>query len=299
MNTTETRTRVPLKSILYLTDFSEPSEVALPFVTSIAKEYGSTIYAVHVLVPAIYPYTPPELVDCAAAAQKECAEISMQRLAAQLSGLPHEKIVSRGGDIWKTVQCEMKQHNFDLIVLGTHGRTGAPKIFMGSVAEEVFRRSTIPVLTIGPWARAKNHNGAQFQRVLFATDFTSESQAAGRYAVSLAEEHKARLILLHVIPESPSDVDLKRNAANVANTTYELGELIPKGAEPSWQADTVVEYGNPAQKILEVAKQRDADVIILGIRDAATHMGAATHLERSTAHKVVAEARCPVLTVRG
>jgi nucleotide-binding universal stress UspA family protein len=50
---------------------------------------------------------------------------------------------------------------------------------------------------------------------------------------------------------------------------------------------------------VQVAKQRGADLIVLGVRDAAGRMGAATHLERATAHKVVAHAACPVLTVRG
>jgi len=65
------------------------------------------------------------------------------------------------------------------------------------------------------------------------------------------------------------------------------------------QPEAVVEYGNPAAEILEVAKQRGADLIVLGVRDANKRMGAATHLEWSTAHKVVAQATCPVLTVRG
>ena len=299
MKTAEARTRMPLNNILYLTDFSERSETALPFATSIAREYESKIYALHVLVPAIYPYTPPELFNSAAAAQEECAENSMQRLTAQLTGLPHETIVERGGDVWEALERELKEHDIDLIVLGTHGRTGAAKLLLGSVAEEVFRRSSVPVLTIGPWAHDKSHNGVGFQRVLFATDFSREAQAAARFAISLAQEHQARLILMHVIPEHPSDIDRQRNADNVANAMYELGELIPKEAEWWCQPDTVVEYGNPAQKILEVAKQRNADVIVLGIRDASKHMGAAVHLERSTAHQVVAHAKCPVLTVRG
>ena len=52
-------------------------------------------------------------------------------------------------------------------------------------------------------------------------------------------------------------------------------------------------------RILEAAKEHDADLIVLGVRDAAARLGAATHLERTTAHKVVAHAACPVLTVRG
>ncbi|MGA8232926.1 MAG: universal stress protein, partial [Candidatus Acidiferrales bacterium] len=111
MSVNEVRTRVPLNNILYLTDFSEPSERALPFATSIAREYESKVYALHVLVPAIYPYTPPALIDSAAAAHEEGAENGMQRLAAQLTGLPHETIVARGADVWETLERELKEHN--------------------------------------------------------------------------------------------------------------------------------------------------------------------------------------------
>jgi nucleotide-binding universal stress UspA family protein len=59
-----------------------------------------------------------------------------------------------------------------------------------------------------------------------------------------------------------------------------------------------VGQGNPAACILATAKERGADLIVLGVRNTASHMGAATHLERVTAHRVVANAQCPVLTVR-
>ena len=66
----------------------------------------------------------------------------------------------------------------DLLVLGTHGRTGAQKYRLGSIAEEIFRRSPVPVLTIGPEVYGGHINAARFCRVLFATDFEAESDAA-------------------------------------------------------------------------------------------------------------------------
>ena len=75
-------------------------------------------------------------------------------------------------DLWDAVQKTIKEKNIDLIVMGTHGRTGADKFFMGSVAEEIFRRSPVPVLTIGPHVRSSVHTGGRFRRVLFPTDFT-------------------------------------------------------------------------------------------------------------------------------
>ena len=80
---------------------------------------------------------------------------------------------------------------------------------------------------------------------------------------------------------------------------HELYEIIPEGAELWCQPEATVRFGNPAERILEAAEEHEADLIVLGVRDAAGRLGAATHLERATAHKVVAHAICPVLTVRG
>lgn len=297
MATVEPSTRISLKNILYLTDFSEPSEAALPFAAAIAREYGAMVRALHVLTPAPYVYTTPELTAAAIEGQEEGAQTEMRKVESQLTGLPHETILERGIAVWPTLERAIKDYHIDLIVLGTHGRTGAQKFLLGSVAEEIFRRSSVPVLTIGPLVRSGVHNGAQFHRVLFATDFTPESLAAAPYAVSLAQENQARLDLLHIIREP--EVTEIRGAASVANAMHQLHELVPKDAELWCRPEAVVQYGSPAERILEAAKERGADLIVLGVRSAAGHLGAATHLERATAHKVVAHAACPVLTVRG
>jgi nucleotide-binding universal stress UspA family protein len=299
MKVAEVGARITLKNILFLTDFSEPSEAALPFAAAIAREYGCKIYVLHVLTPAMYTYASPELIVETITAQEDAAEKDMLRLMAQLAGLPHETIVERGVAVWPSLEEALKQHDIDLIVLGTHGRTGAAKFLLGSVAEEIFRRSTVPVLTIGPSAHNGAHSGARFHRVLFATDFTLESLAAAPYAISLAQENEAELLLLNVIHERERQDGTAREASSVANAMYNLGELVPKNAEMWCKPETVVHYGAPAESILELAKERGADLIVLGVRDAAKRMGAATHLERTTAHRVVAHAHCPVLTVRG
>ena len=121
------------------------------------------------------------------------------RIDSELTGLEHETIVDWSIDLWDAVQKTIKEKHIDLIVMGTHGRTGADKFFMGSVAEEIFRRSPVPVLTIGPDVRSSVHTGGRFHRVLFPTDFTDASLGAAPYAISLAQENNARLVLLHVM----------------------------------------------------------------------------------------------------
>jgi nucleotide-binding universal stress UspA family protein len=299
METVHTGTRIALKNILYLTDFSEPSEAALPFGVEIARNYGAKVHVLHVLVPPSNSRATPELAAREIERQEENAEAEMQRIESQLAGLTYEATVERAVDVWAALEQAIKDDSIDLIVLGTHGRTGAQKFLMGSVAEEIFRLSPVPVLTIGPWVRRGLHNDARFHRVLFPTDFSLESMAAAPYAISLAQENQARLVLLHVIPRREAQTESSPDELSVADGLYQLDEMVPKGAELWCRPDSVIQYGDPVDRILDVTKERGVDLIVLGVRSAAGRLDAATHLERSTAHKIVAHAVCPVLTVRG
>ena len=84
-----------------------------------------------------------------------------------------------------------------------------------------------------------------------------------------------------------------------ADSTNEFSITVPRSAELGIPPEVAVEFGEPGDRIIEAARQRGADLIVMGVRDAAGHIGAATHLDRAIAHKVVAHAPCPVLTVRG
>jgi nucleotide-binding universal stress UspA family protein len=83
----------------------------------------------------------------------------------------------------------------------------------------------------------------------------------------------------------------------VAEAIHQLREIVPNDSE-FWPPEVAVEYGEAGDRIVDSAIQRGTDLIVVGVRSAAGHLGAATHLERATAHKIVAHAHCPVLTVR-
>jgi len=298
MTNVATGARITLKNVLYLTDFSQPSEMALPFAVSVAREYEARLYAFHVLIPKAYAYMTPELTVAALNAQEEVARLNMQRVEAQLDGLPHASIIERGTGVWPLLEELIKEYAIDLIVVGTHGRTGPQKLLLGSVAEEVFRRSHVPVLTIGPAEHGGAHKTAKFRRVLFATDFTVESLAGVPYAVSMAQENDGRLILLHVMKEPDTVPNDQATEDATSSVMHQLQEIVPAPAELWCRPEAVVRSGRPAEQILKVARECDADLIVMGIRDARAFIGAATHLERTTAHNVVVRATCPVLTVR-
>lgn len=291
-------TLVTFRNILFLTDFSEPSEAALPFAMAVARAYGSKILAMHIVRPDPLLYSTPAAVGLVDELQEDKAKAEMERVTSNLAGLPHETIIEWGTGIWPSVEQAIKNYEIDLIVLGTHGRTGAEKLLLGSVAEEIFRLSPKPVLTIGPAVRNSAHHGARFHNVLFATDFSKHSLAALPYALSLAQENQARLTLLNVIPESKASHDRAMNETDGTTLLSRLNQLVPEEASLWCQPEALVEKGDPATGILDTAKRRGVDLIVLGVRDAANHLGAATHLRRAIAHKIVAHALCPVLTIR-
>ena len=269
MRTIEVGARLTLKKILLLTDFSEPSELAVPFAMAIAREYESKVYAMHVLTPVPLAYESPE----SAADAIEGLEAGMQRLDAQLVGVPHETILVQGDSVWPPVEKALNECEIDLVVLGTHGRTGAMKLLFGSVAEEIFRRASVPVLTIGPSVRKGFHSGGQFRRVLFATDFTTEAQAAVPYSISMAQENQARLLLLHVMRDPDFKTSKRTSQDSVANVMHQLYELVPAEAELWCRPEASVRFGNPAERILEAAEELEADLIVLGVREAGKRLG--------------------------
>jgi nucleotide-binding universal stress UspA family protein len=284
-------TRITLKSVLYLTDFSEASEAALPFAVAIASDYGARVHVLHVLTPVI-----PETCLEAIRADEKFANAELAKVDFQLTGVAHDTAITHGVSVWSAVEQAIHERNIDLIVLGTHGRTHAQKLLLGSFAEEILRRSSVPVLTIGPHVQKNATISGAFHSVLFATDFSKSCKAAAQFAVSLAEENDAHLALLHVASKPGMN---EQEEGTVDDVMQALDDIVPSNARRWCHPSPIVQFGDTANGILEVATEIGADLIVLGARDAAGHLGAATHFERAIAHKVVAHARCPVLTVRG
>ena len=154
------------------------------------------------------------------------------------------------------------------------------------------------MLTVGPTVRNGVHGGGRFHNVLFATDFSSHSLAALPYALSLAQENQARLTLLHVLAQNGTGI-CSLNQTAMAAAISKLKDLVPEGTDNWCQPESLVETGDPSSQILNKARLQRADLIVLGVRSLDEPLGAAIYLGRATAHKVVAHAPCPVLTVRG
>jgi nucleotide-binding universal stress UspA family protein len=296
MNTVATKTRIALKNILFATDFSPASEAALPYAIGLAKQYGAKVHGLHVRFPSTYPIVGPEALPQIIEAAEEQAKFEAKQMHEMLATVPHEVTVSEG-ELWPTLNEIVNHQKTDLIVMGTHGRTGLGRALLGSAAEEIFRRASCPVLTVGPCVSTNTERRLAMKQILFATDFSTESLAALPFAVSLAQEHLSNLTLLNVAGKFEVG-ELVHAGQYMDSTLRRLQSLVPAGAELWCEPKCRVEQGAEAEKIMEVAIALGADLIVLGVRRPQGGLGAATHLLQSTAHHVVTRAQCPVLTVR-
>jgi nucleotide-binding universal stress UspA family protein len=241
-----------LKSVLMATDLSPASVKPLHHALAIARYYGAKLYVAHVVSPIPYLMAGPEALQlgCAGAFQ------DMQQLQrdllhdGSLDGLDHEFII-RHGSVWEELQAIIFQKQVDLVVVGTHGRRGTEKVLLGSVAEQVFRDATCPVLTVGPYSYRESRVDltGEIRTYLFATDFGETSRRALPQAVSLASQTNAGLSLLHVVPAalvpqipgwySASEIMLMRENARQA-CVRRLEQLMPR-EEGSSQAAFLVQ----------------------------------------------------------
>jgi nucleotide-binding universal stress UspA family protein len=295
MSASAIKTATRFETILFATDFSPAAARAIPYVRRIAKRYQSSLVALHVRPPIVNPMTPPGTWPGEVEAAKAIDREHRQEILESFEGIPTDVVIEEG-DILTSFSEAIQKNKVDLVVIGTRGRTGLGKLLLGSVAEEVFRNVSCPVLTVGPHAELPQPNG-ELREILFATDFSPESQGAATIALSLAQEFQARLVLLHVVvPGKPYEMvswsDVRDSAKEL------LHKLVPEEAEAWCKPEYFVERGDPAERILDLAKLRCTDLIVLGVQQEKGVPGAATHLPTAIAHKVVSSATCPVLTIR-
>lgn len=297
MTTVATKTRVAFKNILFANDFSPSAIAALPYAIGLAKQYGAKVHGLHVRFPATYPIVGPDAMPQIIEAAEEQAKFEAKQMHELLAGVPHEVTIMEG-DLWPTIQEIVEKQKVDLIVMGTHGRKGVSRALLGSAAEEVFRKASCPVLTVGPSASHNTERRMAMKQIVFATDFSPESLAALPFAVSLAQEHQSNLTILNVAGKAKVG-ELVHADQYIESTMRRLRSLVPPGAELWCEPNCRVEHGMEADKIIEVAVAVGADLIVLGLHKPQGGLGATTHVLRSIAHNVVVDAPCPVLTVRG
>ena len=248
----------------------------------------------HVLPPA--PTYPIPLDYGPLSAEDEEAGSRMRDALStpEMAGIEHESLIEQG-ELWPVLESVIKSHRVDVVVIGTHGREGLTKLILGSVAEEVFRRSLCPVVTVGPHVAPECLHQGRLRRVVFATDLSPGSLHALPYVLKLSEQHHAELTFVHALASAIPDAEHGATAfvqREVDEAQAQLRKLAPAGTK----ADVVVDVGIAAAIIVRVAQTQNASLIVMGLHQQSVF--AATHLPWSTAHRVVCDAHCPVLTVR-
>jgi len=291
--------RIQVKNVLFGTDFSTGSKAALQYALLFARRYGATLHVAHVLpTVADMVVMSPEFGVEAAAHEDQRVRDYLEQMEKQLQGVTHRVMTPKGG-VAEELSRIVEEQEIDLMVLGTHGRTGVRKLVMGSVAEDVFRRAACPVLSVGPNVCSQPDPDASLKHILFATDFSESSLAALPYAISFAEEDESELTLLNVVEQPAAGVPEVRGFREAL--LRRLRSLVPAEAESWCHPHCVVEFGElfaaPARAILNVAKHGAVDLIVLGVRPMRRGLSLATHLSTTTA-QVLTQAACPVLTVR-
>lgn len=280
------------RNLLFPTDFSSCSKAALPYARAIAQRYNSTV---HVLYVAGIEPVPGEWGMQIGSTEHEIAlarrELDKLTQSEAFSGLQYSHEVETG-PVWDAVSKLVGSLHIDLIVLGTHGRHGLKQLVLGSVAEQIFRRASCPVMTVGPEVRHGGLAEGRLAAIVYATDFSPASLHALDYASSLAHTSKAKLLLLHAI--SSNQVTEKDFDQEIARAKRRLSDLIPK--DPELSCEAIVSAGLAADIIHNIARDVQADLLIMGAHRGAS---AAAHTPWAVAHQVVCHAPCPVLTVRG
>lgn len=286
---------IDLKRILYATDFSQASRAALPVVAAVARHYGSRLFAAHVWTPSPYPMMAPEVATVLDRRQQRAAEEELETLlkAPELQGVPAQALVRHGAPV-EQLQRIVKEQHIDLAVASTHGETGFRHRVLGSVAEELVRALTCPVLTVGPHLAKRFEHQNEIHSILFPTDFSEESLSVFPYLASVAHEYRSRLTILHVLPpETASNPDVARLAEPLRK---QMEKALWPQISPSCGAEFVIDSGDPAETILAHAGRTNADLIGLGVR-CATDI--AKRFRDTVAYRILAEAACPVLTHHG
>ena len=291
MKALESSTSISFKNILFLTDLTEASRAAFSYALAFARHYQARLYLAHAVTPYLpteleAPVMPDILVQIAETKRQELLSL-MKDTRINFVPLVTQEPVESAVPRW------INEHGIDLIIMGTHGRVGVQRLFLGSTAEMIIRTATCPVLTVGPNVSVPKTEELAIEKVLFATDLSRPSESAAVYALSFARDRQGKVTLLHILPETPrrhSDIARLR-----AFALDELGKMVPRDSSRLQEPTLAVKSGSPADTIIEYARQNRPDLLVLGLpRDKKF----STHFRAGVTYKVISSAPVAVLTIR-
>jgi nucleotide-binding universal stress UspA family protein len=284
---------VNIKKILCPIDFFPASDAAVNYAAGLATNYDATIHLLHVVTP-IPPTTHGYEIDTSniTSAMEASSAEEMNKLAAGLKGIGvTTETQVRLGDVYDEIKQAIKEVKPDLIVMGTHGRRGVERWFMGSTTEKLLRHSPVPLVTISA-------TGEKFlpppRRIMVTTDFSEGTFDALAFAFSVAQENESKVTLLHVVNDVELDVSGKYRDSLIGGVRKQLEDMVPSEARNWCDIVTRVETGVPYRIIKRVLDDEKIDLLVMNIHGKGMLDRA---LLGSTAERVVRTAGCPVMLI--
>jgi nucleotide-binding universal stress UspA family protein len=283
---------IRVDSILFATDFSPASYAASLYATALAQHFHSVLTVVHVFLPGQSAQEFEERSGTVSDQRKlveQKLELTTQALAP-IGGTAKSLLLE--GDPSVALAKEAVLSSAALLVLGTHGGNRLARRLLGSVAENVLRRSAIPVLTVGPHVLTSDRV-LPFQHILYATDASPVAAQAAPLACAFAKSFSALLEVVSVLDEHAGSV-----AEIVAELDYRTQQEL--GAH---LAERCIHFENPRgiayskhahDEILHRLKQDNRDLLVLGIEQKSS-LGMVDR--NSEAFRIIVDAPCPVLTI--
>ena len=287
-------------TVLHPTDFSAHADHAFALACSLARASGSRLLVLHVApIPQLHTkrYSREEME--AALRRRQAPDPAVETGWHLLAGEAVPEI------LWlaQEIRCA-------LIVMGTQGQTGLARLLMGSVAEQVVRNAPCPVVTVkapprepppaaeGPSETAGPIPAAvPIQTILHPTDLSDRCAEAFRVACSLAKDHAARVIVVHVAEPRAAPAGMAPAPPPPEGHRGGMEEWLCRSHQsaPGVRVECRVEEGDAATGIVSAARATACDLIVMG-----THgrTGLGRLLMGSVAESVLRTAPCPVVTVK-
>lgn len=297
---------IGLKKILLPTDFSRCADQAMTHAWRLAKKYGAELHMLHAIVlheddPHNVAHHFPDIDEIHGRIKKSASAQMDSNIDAHSGEVKVVKAQERGIAPATVIMDYAKKQDIDLIVMGTHGRRGFEHFLLGSVAEEVVRMASCPVLTIREQEQPQKPEA--IERILVPVDFSDPSKQALRYALELANTYQVKLQLLHVVEETIHPAFYVTGKSSIFEfipdikdkSRESLEQMVKEIGGDDIEADFFVVEGRAARDITNFAKKNDIDFIVIS-----THglTGIEHLLVGSVAEKVVRMASCPVFTVK-